>query len=104
MILKLIICLLCFTFLSILAVWVFQVFMSDALYENVKKREQRQTAEYIKEQVIQQNRDVEKKIDEYAEKNNICIGLYSVSENKIEELYASLVFVDEDKLNSCHCL
>ena len=70
MLLKLIICLVCFTFLSVLTVWVFQVFMSDALYENVKKREVRQTADYIKEQVMLRSENVEKKIDEYSEKNN----------------------------------
>ena len=94
MLLKLIICLVCFTFLSVLTVWVFQVFMSDALYENVKKREIRQTADYIKEQVMLRSENVEKKIDEYSEKNNICIGLYSVKDNEIKELYSSLVFVD----------
>lgn len=92
--LKLIIFLACFTLFSVLTVWVVQVFMSDALYENVKKREIEATAKYIRDQVISGEPEINAEIDEYSDENNICIGFYSVENGRITELHSSLVFVD----------
>ena len=91
---KLIICLACFTLFSVLTVWVVQVYMSDVLYENVKKREMEATSEYIKDRVKNGYSEIKDSIDEYADENDICIGLYSISEGVITEEYTSIVFVD----------
>ena len=92
--LKLIIFLSCFTLFSVLTVWVVQIFMSDTLYENVKKREIEDTSKYIIEQVMSGDLDISEKIDDYAGENNICIGLYGVENGQPNELHSSLVFVD----------
>lgn len=92
--LKLILFLAGFTLFSVLTVWVVQVFMSDALYENVKTREIEATAKYIRDQVISGSSETNEKIDEYSDENNICIGLYLVEKGEIKELHSSLVFLD----------
>lgn len=91
---KLIICLACFTLFSVFTVWVVQVYMSDTLYENVKKREMDATARYLKDRVAEGYSDINEKIDEYSEENDICIGLYLINEGNLEEKHTSLVFVD----------
>ena len=94
MFMKLLICLSCFTLFSVLTVWIVQVFMSDVLYENVKKREMEATAKYIKDRVAGGYSDVENSIDEYSDENDICIGLYSIRNGVITEEHTSIVFVD----------
>ena len=105
--LKLIICLACFTLLSVVVVWVIQIFMSDRLYENVKKREIQRTAKDICACVRSEVQDLEEQIDRYAEENNICIGLYHVMGGEITEVHSSIVLLEniiynasDDTLNS----
>ena len=92
--LKLIICLACFTLLSVVVVWVIQIFVSDKLYENVKKREIEQTAEYICTGVKNNVNEIEDQIDMYSEEYDICIGLYRVTDNEITEIHSSVVLLD----------
>ena len=94
MYMKLVVCLTVFTLFSVFTVWVVQIFMSDVLYENVKKREMDSTVKYIKECVERGYSDVYEKIDEYSHENDICIGLYKITDGNISEEHTSLVFVD----------
>ena len=91
---KLLVCVAVFTCLSVFMVWIVQVFMSDALYENVKNREMETTAKYIKERAVDGYEDIFDDIDKYAHDNDICIGFYSIADGTITEEYTSLVFVD----------
>ena len=92
--LKLIVCLACFTLLAVVVVWVFQIFMSDELYENVKRREIDSTAKDIRSYVENNGSDVKSKMDEYAEDYDMCIGLYHVEADKITEIHSSVVFAN----------
>ncbi len=92
--LKLIICLACFTLLSVIVVWVIQIFISDTLYENVRNREIDLTANNIRDHVMNKDMDISDQIDEYANDYDICIGLYHVGEKEITEIHSSIVFID----------
>ena len=91
---KLLVCVAVFTCLSVFMVWIVQIFMSDALYENVKKREMESTAKHIKEIAVDGYEDIFDDIDKYAHENDICIGFYSIVDGVITEKHTSLVFVD----------
>ena len=105
--LKLITCLACFTLLSVVVVWVIQIFMADKLYENVKKREMDRTAQHIVKCVKNDEQDINEQIESYSEEYDVCIGLYLVNDAGITEIHSSVVLVDNiiynasfDTLNS----
>ena len=92
--LKLITCLACFTLLLVVVVWVIQIFMADKLYENVKKREMDRTAHNIVKSVKSNSRDINEQIEDYSEKYDVCIGLYTVDAGEIIEIHSSVVMID----------
>ena len=92
--LKLITCLACFTLLSVVVVWVIQIFMADKLYENVKKREMDRTAQHIVKCVKNDEQDINEQIESYSEEYDVCIGLYLVNDAGITEIHSSVVLVD----------
>ena len=92
--LKLVMCLASFTFLAVVVVWVFQIFMSDTLYENVKNREIESTAKYIRSYVQEGGTSVSEKLDEFSEKYDMCVGFYLVEKDLIKEIHSSITFED----------
>lgn len=92
--LKLIVCLACFTLLAVVVVWIFQIFMSDTLYENVKRREIEGAAKELRDSIVQNDSAIKDKIDKYSEDYDMCIALYHIGEDKITEIHSSIVFAD----------
>ena len=92
--LKLIICLASLTLMSVVTVWMVQIFMSDTLYEKVKNKEVELTANNIRQLVKSDEKNINEHIDEYSEEYDICIGFYKVGDDGIKEIHSSVVFID----------
>ena len=92
--LKLVMCLASFTFLAVVVVWTFQIFMSDTLYENVRNREIKSTAEHLRSYVQSGESDVVEELNEISEEYDICVGLYLVKDGAVSQLHTAITFSD----------
>lgn len=92
--LKMLICLGFFTLIVVAILWIFQILMSDTLYANVKRREVDDTAEALRNEIVENGGNLSDLVDELAERNSICIKIYSVEGGKFVETHSAIVLVN----------